>query len=70
VGVRILNGELWPYRVTIEEPDYWNAGDVEIWLDQNVGVFREQWNAVYYYKYSDFYFREARDATLFSLRWT
>jgi hypothetical protein len=42
---------------------------VEDWLDQNVGVFREHWNTVYHYNYTDFYFRDAQDATLFALRW-
>ena len=67
---RILNGNFWPYRITVYELKTGNIDIVEDWLDQNVGVFREQWNTVYFYNYSDFYFRDSRDATLFALRWT
>jgi hypothetical protein len=67
---KILNGVQWPYRITVHELKTGNMDTVEDWLDQNVGVFREQWNTVYFYNYSDFYFRDAGHATLFALRWT
>lgn len=70
--MRILKKELWPYKVTLNVND--DTGDkiydIEIWLDENLGSFKNQWRAVYTYSGTDFYFRQGRDATMFALRWS
>jgi hypothetical protein len=43
--------------------------DVEAWLGQMLGAFKDQWNAVYHANNTDYYFRNGQDATLFALRW-
>jgi hypothetical protein len=64
--MRRLKKELWPYKVTVE--NYTN--ELETWLGENMGAFREKWNAVYEHDRSDYYFREQQDATWFALKWT
>ena len=66
MDMRILKKELWPHRVTIE--NYTNG--VETWLEENLGTFKDQWNAVYARNKSDYYFRKQQDATWFALKWT
>jgi hypothetical protein len=63
--MRILKKELWPYKVTVD--NYNN--DLETWLGDNMGAFKNRWNAVYNHDRSDYYFRTQEDAVLFSLKW-
>ena len=44
--------------------------EVETWLGEQVGGFKGQWNVVYLYNQTDFYFKSGDDATFFALRWT
>jgi len=44
-------------------------GDIEAWLTERVGAYREQWHAVYCYNKTDFYFNPAPDTTMFALKW-
>ena len=44
--------------------------DIEIWLGEHLGCFKDRWNAVYKHNGTDFYFREGKDATMFILRWS
>ena len=70
--MRILKKELWPHKIELDVSD--DTGDkiydIEIWLGENLGSFKGQWNAVYKHNGTDFYFREGRDATMFALRWS
>ena len=68
--MRMLKRTSWPHKITVgivKDPD---PDAVETWLGQNVGQFREHWNAVYYHAHTDYYFRNGQDAILFALRWT
>ena len=65
--MRELRKELWPYKVKVYETD--SAHEIELWLGQRMGAFKNQWNAVYHHNGTDFYFRESGDATMFALRW-
>ena len=69
--MRILKKELWPHKIELDVSD--DTGDkiydIEIWLGENLGSCKDQWNAVYKHNGTDFYFREGCDATMFALRW-
>lgn len=69
--MRTLKKELWPHMVTIGQ--YQTTVDfceIETWLGKQLGCLTDQWNVVYQYNKTDFYFRQGRDATLFALRWS
>ena len=71
LGMRTLKKSLWPYKVTLPvDESTMKIDKIEAWLGAQVGVFKGQWNAVYFHRSTDFYFRDAGTATLFSLRWT
>ena len=68
--MRILKKELWPYKVRYDVDDSRSKiDDVEQWLGETMGPFRHQWNAVYQYNSTDFYFRDGDDMLMFQLRW-
>jgi hypothetical protein len=68
--MRILKKELWPCCVAIDT-DSDGYIEIETWLEENLGCITDQWNVVYQYNNkSDFYFREAQEATMFALRWS
>lgn len=64
--MRRLKKELWPIRIRISRYN----DDIESWLESSLGLFRNQWNAVYYEEYTDYYFRSEQDALIFSLKYT
>ena len=70
--MRVLKKELWPHKVAVNE--YWktsrNIHAIEAWLGTTYGAFRNQWNVVYHYNRTDYYFRKGQDATMFALRWS
>ena len=68
--MRVLRKELWPHcvRLDIEETGK-DMSELEIWLGNTLGQFKDQWNCVYHYNGTDFYFRNSKDATFFMLRW-
>lgn len=69
--MRRLKKDLWPHCVTLTVDDTRPKIDrIELWLADNVGVFRSGWNAVYHYNCTDFYFKLGKDATLFALKWS
>jgi hypothetical protein len=65
--MRTLKKELWPHKVNIKHT---HLDEIEIWLGKTLGPFKEQWNAVYRYNSTDFYFKQGQDATMFMLRWS
>jgi hypothetical protein len=67
--MRELKKELWPYRVPLNSDWKDEITLVELWLGQQFGTFRGRWNVVYHYNRTDFYFKNAADATLFALKW-
>jgi len=68
--MRRLKKELWPYKVTYGVDDSNIKIDkIEQWLGETMGAFKGQWNAVYQYNYTDFYFRDSDDMLMFKLRW-
>lgn len=68
--MRRLKKELWPYCVAVDVEEL-NSDmfDIEIWLGETIGCFKDRWNAVYKANGTDFYFRNGSDATMFTLRW-
>ena len=69
--MRILKKELWPHCVNLDVDDTGiKIDNVEIWLGNHLGSFKDQWNAVYYYNSTNFYFKEGKDATLFALKFS
>lgn len=73
--MRILKKELWPYRVSINQPanqptKKFDDTDVFNWLSEKIGTFQIDWNIVYNYDRTDIYFKLGKDATMFSLRWS
>ncbi len=68
--MRILKKELWPYKVKVnEDQSDISITDMEVWLGQQLGTFKGRWNVVYQHNRTDFYFKDGKDATLFSLKW-
>ena len=68
--MRILKKELWPYKVKYgKDESSIEITKVEQWLGETMGPFRSQWNAVYQYNSTDFYFRDSDDMLMFKLRW-
>lgn len=66
--MRHLKQELWPYMITVGNTS--ENYDREVWLEENMGPFKGRWNVVYRYTAVDFYFRNSKDATIFTLRWS
>ncbi len=68
--MRELKKDLWPYRVRVNEDQFSvSITDMELWLGEQLGTFKGRWNIVYQYNRTDFYFKDGKDATLFSLKW-
>lgn len=67
--MRRLKKELWPYRVKVNSDNTKDITPVELWLGEQLGTFKGRWNVVYQYNYTEFYFKNNADATLFALRW-
>jgi hypothetical protein len=68
--MRRLKIELWPEKVGLDIDEYdVVTGDIEQWLEENIGEFKKKWNAVFHHNYTDFYFKDGKDATVFLLRW-
>ena len=68
--MRILKKQLWPHVIRIDSGSEHDKIDaIETWLGQTLGAFRNQWNVVYHYNGTDYYFKHDHDATLFALKW-
>jgi len=68
--MRILKKEVWPYKVKVNKNEFTTSvTEMEIWLGEQLGTFKGRWNVVYQSKEIYFYFRDGKDATMFSLRW-
>ena len=71
--MRILNKEIWPYKIS---SNYLIDGNKQFkechqWLEEHVGPYQDEWNMVYYYRrHTDYYFKNGHHATLFALRWS
>lgn len=69
--MRVLKKEIWPYCIPVDvEETHGSMYEIEIWLGETLGSFKDRWNAVYKSNGTDFYFRQGRDATMFALRWS
>lgn len=66
--MRHLKQELWPYMITMGNPS--ENYEREVWLGENMGPFKGRWNVVYRVNAVDFYFKNSKDATIFTLRWS
>ena len=66
--MRILNKKYWPHRVVLNCKNYDNFDDMREWLH---GSLKCEWQVVQGMsdKTLDFYFKEAKDATMFVLKW-
>ena len=68
--MRVLKKELWPYKVEFgKNESSADITNIEQWLGETMGVFKHQWNVVYQYDSTDFYFRDNNDMLMFTLRW-
>jgi hypothetical protein len=67
--MRKLKQELWPYMISFNKVET-DAGfyEIEVWLGENVGCFKQFWNAVYRHDGTDIYFKDEKDATMFAFR--
>lgn len=63
--MRELKRELWPFKIKLGK----DQSEAEEWLGKTMGIFKGRWNVVYTCSGNYFYFRNERDAVLFSLRW-
>ncbi len=65
-----MNKQYWPHKVVYNGTDA-NDTPIALWLEANVGRFRDRWYSIYGYAAADdeYYFADERDATLFILRW-
>ena len=69
--MRILKKTLWPHCVKLNvEENSDSMYDLEIWLGETLGQFKNRWNCVYHHTRTDFYFRDQEDAMMFTLRWS
>jgi len=70
--MRILKKELWPHKIELDisDNDSDKIYDIEIWLGEQLGCFKDRWNAVYKHNGTDYYFKDDEFATLFLLRWS
>lgn len=66
--MRQLKKELWPYSVMVNTTND-QIYDIEMWLGEQLGSFKDQWNAVHRTNSSKFYFRQGADAMIFKLKW-
>jgi hypothetical protein len=68
--MRRLKKELWPHRIIIDQDESCTKIiEIENWLGERFGQFKERWNVVYQHNRSDFYFRDSKDSVMFTLRW-
>ena len=68
--MRRLKKELWPHKVAIGVDDTnMKIDEIETWLGNTCGAFKNRWNAVYQHNRTDYYFRNGKDAVMFTLRW-
>lgn len=67
--MRELNKALWPHKITLKTDEDFNTLPIETWAEEKFGKFRKQWNVVYRVNRIDYYFKNAKDATMFALRW-
>lgn len=65
--MRRLNKQYWPHKVEYNGTD----ANTTLWLEANVGRFRDRWYSVYGFGGDPdyYYFVEERDMMLFILRW-
>jgi hypothetical protein len=69
--MRILKKELWPAKVLIPIHQYQDDHyEIEIWLGEQYGAFKDRWNQVPCQKGVHYYFRNTKDANWFALRWS
>lgn len=68
--MRRLNKQHWPHKVVYNGTDG-NDTPIALWLEANVGRFRDRWYSIYGFRDDpdQYYFADERDATLFILRW-
>lgn len=68
--MRKLKKDVWPYNVKVNKNEFsTSVTEMEIWLGEQLGTYKGRWIVVYQSNETYFYFREGKDATMFSLRW-
>ena len=68
--MRQLKRELWPFKIKLDLDDtHIKMDEIELWLGEQLGPFKSDWNAVYNCSYTDFYFKSNEDAVMFRLMW-
>ena len=66
---RILNKKHWPHKISLTTEQRATIDDILEWLGEHVGSHADQWNIVYQWRCTHFYFKNSRDAMWFSMRW-
>jgi hypothetical protein len=67
--MRILKKAIWPYKVVLHKEESQISAEIETWLFHEFGIIKGRWNLVKSSSACHFYFKEGKDATLFSLKW-
>lgn len=67
--MRQLKKDLWPCQVAIITKDEDTETSIFSWVSEKFGQFKGKWNVLHRYDHVDFYFRNSKDALMFSLRW-
>lgn len=69
--MRRLKQEIWPYKITLTKSDKnFDFYEIEQWLGENTGLWKDRWAIIYFSNKSDVYFKDGKDATMFALRWS
>ena len=68
--MRQMNKQYWPHKV-VHNGDKGEGTNIALWLEANVGRFRNRWYSVYGFLDADdeYYFADERDMIVFILRW-
>lgn len=65
--MRRLKKQLWPHKTKLNLLH--STTEVEEWLGNTLGKFKDKWNVVYQSTSIEYYFKQDRDLTMFMLRW-
>lgn len=70
--MRKLKKSLWPVGVNIKlDQSHVNPHHyIEVWLEENIGAFKDRWNSVPRHDSVDYYFKNTKDSNWFLLRWS
>lgn len=66
--MRHLKKAIWPHLIAFDRDNsHEEVARAESWLEKTYGPVNKRWTVVRGFAFTHFYFKEGRDATLFSL---